>query len=65
MKHTSLRYPSTGSGQRYRSSPRLSYAYHYQAVDKALIFRYDNAASAYVMPLPLRSCRPPTKAVPA
>ena len=39
-----------------RSSPRLSYAYHYQAVDKALIFRYDNAASAYVMPPTDQGC---------
>jgi len=26
------------------SEPRLMYAYHYQGVDKELIFRYDNAA---------------------
>ena len=39
-----------------RTSPRLMYAYHYQAIDKALIFRYDNAASAYVMPPTVQSC---------
>ena len=39
-----------------RSSPRLMYAYHYQGIDKALIFRYDNAASAYVMPPTDQGC---------
>jgi len=43
-----------------RSSPRLMYAYHYQGIDKALIFRYDNAASAYVMPPTVISCPSPS-----
>ena len=35
-----------------RTSPRLMYAYHYQAIDKALIFRYDNAAHRPKLPQP-------------
>lgn len=30
--------------------PRLTYAYHYQDVNKALIFRYDNAAHRPPLP---------------
>jgi hypothetical protein len=30
--------------------PRLKYAYHYQAQDRSLIFRYDNAAHKPALP---------------
>jgi hypothetical protein len=33
-----------------RSEPRLKYAYHYQAHDGYLIFRYDNAAHKPALP---------------
>ena len=32
--------------------PRIMYAYHYQAANKALIFRYDNAAHRPPLPQP-------------
>jgi hypothetical protein len=32
--------------------PRLKYAYHYQAQDNSLIFRYDNAAHKPALPQP-------------
>lgn len=33
-----------------RPEPRLKYAYHYQAQDDSLIFRYDNAAHKPALP---------------
>ena len=35
-----------------RPQPRLMYAYHYQAADHRLIFRYDNAAHRPALPKP-------------
>ena len=35
-----------------RPEPRLKYAYHYQAQDNSLIFRYDDAAHKPALPHP-------------
>ena len=35
-----------------QTEPKIMYAYHYQAADNSLIFRYDNAAHRPALPQP-------------